>query len=60
MLCGLNLMLFKYSTQYFQTTFHKGFIKIECFIFFVIKIILTVYTGRISTTFGTTTVIEGR
>ena len=59
MLCCLNLMLLKYSAQYFQTTLHKCFIKIECFVFFMIKIILSVYAGCISTTFGTATVIEG-
>ena len=41
MFCCLNLMLLKYGAQHFQTTLHKCFVKIERFIFFMVKIILS-------------------
>ena len=60
MFCCLNLMLLKYGAQYFQTTLHKCFVKIERFIFFMVKIILAVYTGCISTAFRSASVMKRR
>ena len=60
MFCCLNLMLLKYGAQYFQTTLHKCFVKIERFIFFMVKIILAVYTGCVSTAFRSASVMKRR